>query len=173
VENQEYIIQGRALPFETADVVILGFKSALGGNYTIALNSFDGLFENDNQDIYLKDNLTTTLTNLKTNSYSFASTAGVFNNRFEIVYENLLSVENPYSMSNSIVVYKQNQEVVIHSGSINISKVQLYDIRGRLLLEKDHIRTSELRINAGTTNQVLIAKITTANGDMVTRRIVN
>ena len=173
VENQEYIIQGRALPFETADVVRLGFKSELGGNYTIALNSFDGLFETENQNIYLQDNLTATRTNLNTGSYSFSSVAGVYNDRFEIVYESLLGVENPAAASNSVVVYKQNQEIVANSGTVLMSKVQLYDVRGRLLLEKDNLKTSEIRINAGTINQVLIAKITTANNEIITRKIVN
>jgi hypothetical protein len=173
VDNQEYIIQGRALPFETTDAITLGFKSELGGNYTIALNSFDGLFETDNQDIYLKDNLTTALTNLKTNSYSFASTAGVFNNRFEIVYENLLSVETPIEIADKIIVYKQNQEVVINSGTVIMNKVQFYDVRGRLLIEKDQLQTTEFRINAGEANQVLILKITIKDGEIVTKRILN
>ena len=173
VENQEYIIQGRALPFETTDVVTLGFKSELGGNYTIALNSFDGLFETDNQDIYLKDNLTTTLTNLKIGAYNFVSAAGVFNNRFEIVYENLLGVENPVETVNKVIVYKQNQEVVVNSGTIPMSKVQLYDIRGRLFVEKTNVNSSEVRINTGSANQVLIVKITSSTNEIFTKKVVN
>jgi hypothetical protein len=172
VDNQEYIIQGRALPFETTDVVTLGFKSELGGNYTIALNSFDGLFETSNQDIILKDNLASTLTNLKVGSYNFTTDAGVFNNRFEIVYEGLLGLESPASLGSDIVVFKQNQDIVVSSSAL-ISKVQLYDIRGRLLLEKNHVHAQELHVNAGTTNQVLIVRITTEDQGITTRKIVN
>jgi len=173
VDNQEYIIQGRALPFETSDTVTLGFKSELGGNYTIALNNFDGLFDTQNQDIYLKDNLTNTRTNLKSAPYLFTTVAGVFNDRFELEYENFLGVELPTETSNNIVVYKQNQEVVINSGLINMSKVQLYDIRGRLLLEKHNLSGSEVRMNVGNTNQVLIVRITTATGEIVTKKMVH
>ena len=172
VDNQEYVIQGRALPFETTDTVILGFKSELGGNYTIALNNFDGLFDTQSQDIYLKDNLTNTRTNLKVAPYLFTTEAGVFNDRFEVVYENFLGVEQPDS-GNNIVVYKQNQEVVINSGAINMSTVQLYDIRGRLLVEKNNLSGSEVRMNVGNINQVLIVKITTSTGEIVTKKIVN
>ena len=172
VDNQEYVIQGRALPFETLDVVTLGFKSELGGNYTIALNNFDGLFDTQNQDIYLKDNLTNTRTNLKLAPYLFTTVAGVFNDRFEVVYENFLGVELPKDSGNNIVVYKQNQEVFINSGSINMSKVQLYDIRGRLLVEKNNLSGNEVRMNGGNTNQVLIVKITTTTGEIVTKKIV-
>ncbi len=173
VDNQEYVIQGRALPFETTDTVTLGFKSELGGNYTIALNNFDGLFDTQNQDIYLKDNLTNTRTNLKVAPYLFTTVAGVFNDRFEVVYENFLGVEQPKDSGNNIVVYKQNQEVVINSGSINMSKVQLYDIRGRLMVEKDNLFGSEVRMHVGKTNQVLIVKITTSTGEIVTKKIVH
>lgn len=173
VDNQEYVIQGRALPFETTDTVTLGFKSELGGNYTIALNNFDGLFDTQNQDIYLKDNLTSTRTNLKVAPYQFTTVAGVFNDRFEVVYENFLGVELPEDSGNNIVAYKQNQEVVINSGSINMSTVQLYDIRGRLLVEKNNLSGNEVRMHVGNTNQVLIVKITTSTGDIVTKKIVH
>lgn len=172
VNNQEYVIQGRALPFEVTDIVSLGFKSELGGNYTIALNNSDGLFDTQNQAIYLKDNLTNTLTNLKTTPYLFTTAAGVFNDRFEVVYENFLGVELPANTNNTIVVYRQNQEVIISSGSNNMSKVQLYDIRGRLLLEKNNLSAVEVRMNSGETNQVLIVKITMASGETVTKKVV-
>ena len=173
VENQEYVIQGRALPFDSTDSVALGFKSELGGNYTITLNNFDGLFDTQNQDIYLKDNLTSTLTNLRAAPYQFTTVAGVFNDRFEVVYDNFLGVELPEDSGNNIVVYKQNQEVVINSGAINMSTVQLYDIRGRLLVEKNNLTGSEVRVNVGNINQVLIVKITTNTGEIVTKKIVN
>lgn len=173
VNNQEYVIQGRALPFGTTDVVALGFKSELGGNYTITLNNFDGLFDTQNQDIYLKDNLTNTHTNLKLGPYSFTSTAGVFNNRFEVVYENMLGVELPEAAASTVVIYKQNQEVLINSGIDKMSKVQLYDVRGRLLIEKGSLSTSEVRMPISNSNQVLIARITMSDGEIVTKRMVN
>lgn len=174
IENQDYIIQGRALPFEATDVVALGFKSELAGTYTIALNSFDGtIFETQNQAIYLKDNLTNTTQDLRAGAYTFATEPGVFNNRFEVRYENLLSVENPSLSGNTVAVYKQNQEVVVNAGNIKLSKVQIYDIRGRLLTEKNNINNSEVRLNAGVSNQVILVKITSANNEVVTKKVVN
>jgi hypothetical protein len=173
VDSQEYIIQGRALPFETTDVVALGFKSELAGSYTIALNNFDGLFQTDNQDIYLKDNLTNTTQNLKAGSYTFTTESGVFNNRFEVRYVNLLSVDNPVLEANTVAVYKQNQEIVVNAGKTTLSKVQVYDIRGRLLVEKTNINAGEVRLNAGTVNQVVLVKITSATNEVVTKKVIN
>lgn len=174
IDNQDYVIQGRALPFEATDVVALGFKSELAGSYTIALNSFDGtIFESQNQAIYLKDNLTNTIQDLRAAPYNFATEPGVFNNRFEVRYENLLSVGNPSLTTNTVAVYKQNQEIVVNAGNIKLSTVQIYDIRGRLLVEKSNIDGSEVRLNAGTSNQVILVKITSVNNEVVTKKVVN
>ena len=174
VDGQEYVIQGRALPFDAADVVSLGFKSELVGSYTIALNNFDGaIFDNVNQPIYLYDNLTNTEQNLRAASYTFASEPGVFNNRFEVRYESLLSTENPALSYSTVAVYKQNQDIVVNAGNVRLSKVQIYDIRGRLLTEKNNINGSEVRLYAGASNQVVLVKITSVNNEVVTKKVVN
>jgi hypothetical protein len=174
VDNQEYVIQGRALPFLSTDVVALGFKSELAGTYAISLNNFDGLiFETNNQAIYLKDNLTNTIQDLRAGSYTFDTEAGVFNSRFEVSYESLLAIENPSLSSNTLAVYKQNQEIVVNAGKTNLSKVEVYDILGRLLVEKHNINGSEVRLNAASTNQVILVKVTSAANEVVTKRIIN
>ncbi|MBL0014155.1 MAG: T9SS sorting signal type C domain-containing protein [Flavobacterium sp.] len=174
IAGQDYIIQGRALPFEATDVVALGFKSELAGNFNIAINNFDGaIFDTNNQAIYLKDNLTNTVHDLRAGSYNFTTEAGVFNNRFEVRYDNFLSADNPSLTANTVAVYKQSQEIVVNAGSIKLSKVQIYDIRGRLLVEKNNIDGSEVRLNAGTTNQVVLVKVTSVNNEVVTKKVVN
>jgi hypothetical protein len=174
VDNQEYVIQARALPFLSTDVVALGFKSELAGTYTISLNNFDGLiFETNNQAIYLKDNMTNTIQDLRAGSYTFDTEAGVFNSRFEVSYESLLATENTSLSSNTLAVYKQNQEIVVNAGKTNLSKVEVYDILGRLLVEKHNINGSEVRLNAASTNQVILVKVTSAANEVVTKRIIN
>ena len=174
IDGQNYVIQGRALPFELTDVVALGFKSELAGNFTIALNNFDGtIFDTNNQAIYLKDNLTNTVHDLRAGSYNFTTEAGVFNNRFEVQYDNFLSAENPYLTADLVAVYKQNQEIVVNAGNIKLSKVQIYDVRGRLLIEKNNIDGSEVRLNAGASNQVVLVKVISANNEVITKKVVN
>lgn len=173
IDNQEYVIQGRSVPFDTSDVVPLAFKSELGGNYTIALNSFDGLFDTESQDIYIKDNLTNTIQNMKTGSYSFTSAPGVFNDRFEVVYENLLSVQPNQFTANQVVAYTQNNQLVINSGSVKMDRVEIYDIRGRLLVNTSDINASEIKMNIGSTHQVLVVKITSNDRQTVTKKVMN
>ncbi|MFD0984269.1 T9SS sorting signal type C domain-containing protein [Flavobacterium myungsuense] len=173
IDGQEYTIQGRALPFDGSDTVLLGFKAKTAENYTITLSNFDGLFSS-NQSVFIKDNNSNTIHDLKSGPYTFASEAGTFNTRFEIVYQNnSLSTQTPSFNEKSIVVYKQNQEVVVNSGSVQMSNVAIYDIRGRLLIAKDKINASEVKLYTGTTKQVLIVKITSDTNEIVTKKIIN
>jgi len=173
INNEEYTIQGRALPFVNSDVVPLGFKSELPGSYTISINNMEGLFANGNQTIYLKDNLTNTLHNLSAGPYDFATEAGVFNSRFEIVYENLLATQNPTVTQNNVVVYKDHQQIAVTAANTKIAKVQVYDISGRLLVTKFCDNATEVRFPAGMANQVLLVNVTTASGVVVTKKIIN
>ncbi len=171
LDDSEYIIQGRA-PFTTSDEVILNFKTLTAGNYTIALDHVDGLFEG-NQDIFLRDNLSGITHDLKNSAYTFATEAGSFNARFEIVYFNALSVDNHIFVSNNVVLYKKENNVVINSGMTTLDNVEVYDIRGRLLAVAKSINSNEVSINVGETNQVLIVKITSIDGITITKKTIN
>ena len=171
LDNAEYIIQGRA-PFVSSDVVGLNFKTATGGNYTIAIDQVDGLFLGS-QDIFLRDNLNGVLHNLKGSAYTFATEAGSFNTRFDIVYANPLSVDNPVFDANSVILYKKENSIVVNSGIATLDYVEVFDIRGRLLAVANKINSNEVSINVGETNQVLIVKITSTDGMKVTKKTIN
>ena len=176
VENQEYAIQGRALPFENTDVVPMAFKSATAGNHTIAINHVDGLFDATSQAIYIQDNFTNVVHNLAT-PYTFATIAGVFNSRFQIVYQptGTLATTSSTLNDNNVIVYKQDENVVINTGTIEMANVKIFDIRGRLLIEKSNINASNIKLNSGigSTNQVFVVKITSVTNEVVTKKIIN
>jgi len=172
VNNEEFSIQGRTLPFDINDVVPLGFKSELAGSYTITLDHFDGLFDDVEINIFLKDNLTNSVQNLNEGSYTFATEAGVFNNRFEIVYINPLAVNQNVFEANDVVIYKQNQELVINSSSVLMSDIKIFDVQGRLILNKKDINSSETRINLAPKNQVLLVQITSNEYGTVTKKVI-
>lgn len=105
IQNEEFVIQGRALPFDGTDVVPLSFKTTTPGNFTIAIDHVDGLFL-DAQDIILKDNNSGAETNLKTGAYTFSALAGVDNSRFSLKYQKTLGINSLIFDENSVVVYK-------------------------------------------------------------------
>jgi len=171
INDEEYTIQGRALPFATTDTVPLGFKTNAAGDYTIAIDQVDGLFSTE-QAIYLKDNLLNTVVDLSAGSYSFASAIGTFNSRFEVMYQNTLAVTNPTFTANSVITYCVNGEISINSGSTIMERVRVYDLQGRLLVEKKQINASETKLSTMATNQVLLVEITAANGSKITKKII-
>lgn len=171
INSEEYTIQGRALPFSTTDNVLLGFKTNVAGNYTISIDHVDGFFSTG-QVIFLKDNLLNTVNDLSAGSYSFASAVGTFNSRFEIVYQRVLGVNNPEFTSNNVVVFNDKGDIRINSGSAVMEQVRIYDLQGRLLVDKKQINTTETKITTTAVNQVLLIEITALNGHKVTKKII-
>ena len=173
LDNRNFIIQSRTLPFDLADVTPLTFTVNADGNYTLAIDHFDGLFMTVPQHIYVRDNVTNTLTNLSTGNYTFATTAGTFNNRFEIVYQTALNTAPASFNQNSVVVYKNNNDIAVNTGKALIKTIQVYDMRGSLLFSKTNINAAEFQFNIGATNQVVLVKTILEEGQVVTKKIVN
>ena len=162
-------IQGKALPFLQSDVVPLGYSTTLNGGFSVKLSNYDTFF--NTQNIYLKDKVLNVIHDLKLSDYSFTTTAGTFNDRFEIVYQNPLHTTD--FNDTSVVVFKANNLLNIKATNKVITKVALYDIRGRLILSKNNINTSEIALDSGTVNQVLLVQITTDDGILVTKKYIN
>jgi hypothetical protein len=172
LDNEDYAIQGRALPFDASDIVPLGFRAAIAGDYVFSIDHAIGLFSAD-QPIYIKDNLMNVMHNLKESNYTFASGAGTFNNRFELVYQETLATTQPQLNASGFIVYKQNHDVVINSGKTVMAKIAIYDIRGRLLVERTNVNATEIKIPTDMTNQVLVIKITSDQNETITKKVVN
>ncbi|HEX9979606.1 MAG TPA: GEVED domain-containing protein [Flavobacterium sp.] len=165
-------IQGRALPFVVNDEVPIGYKSA-AGNFEIALSNFDGLFLN--QDIFLEDKLLNVIHNLKAGNYSFTTLAGTFNDRFVLRFTDggALGTDANVFNENSVVVYKNETGIHINTSNTMMSGVKIFDIRGRLILDRKDINSNEAVINGlRVEQQVLVIQITSEDKRTVTRKIV-
>jgi len=172
LSSEEYVIQGRALPFEASDVVPLLFRTNTAGDFTVSLSDFDGLFEGD-QLIYLRDNLTGLIHDLKSGEYTFSTEIGVFDARFEIIYENdTLGIENP-ELINSLMVATGNQQIELKSTYELIQKIQIYDVLGRRLFQHDAIQNQSFVISGLLPqNQALFIKVEMNNGQTITKKII-
>ena len=172
LNNEEYTILGKSLPFNTADVIPLSYKVTDAGDHTITIDHVDGLFTDVSQPIYLKDDLTTTIHDLNTGAYTFASVAGTFNDRFEIIFALPLGIDDPTFTANNVIVYNQNNEFVVNSGNIIMSSIKVFDIRGRLLQERKGINANQTTFNGGLANEVLLVQITSVDGITVTKKVI-
>jgi subtilisin-like proprotein convertase family protein len=170
--TEEYVIQGKALPFETTDVVPLVFRTNVSGNFTVSLSAVDGLFEGD-QTIFLRDNLTGNVSDLKLGEYSYFTETGIFSNRFEIIYQNSTLSLTENSAENALLVATGKQEIVLKSTIDLIESVLVFDVVGRTLLEIKNIKDQNFTISELTSKQqTLLLKITLNNGKVVTKKIV-
>ena len=71
------------------------------------------------------------------------------------------------------MIYKNEvNEFVINSGNVIMASVKVFDIRGRLLLERKNINASQTTMNVGMTNEVLLVQITSEDGVVVTKKVV-
>ncbi len=174
IENQEFVIQAKGLPFDDNDIVPLIFKTNVNGMYSISIDHVDGLFL-DKQNIFLKDNLLGLTQNIKENPYVFASSIGTFDKRFEMVYKNndRLSIENANINVNAVLVFQKDKSIYINSSDMEMKNIIIYDILGRKILEKLNINKTSIKINMKANQQVLVLKITNQNNQIVTKKIVH
>lgn len=171
IDSNPYTIQGRSLPFHPSDIVSLRFKATNAGSYTLTIDHVDGLFS-ASQDIFVKDNLTNSIHDLRASSYNFVSDPGTFDTRFEIVFQNALALNPSLFIVGNVIIHKQNQELLINTGAIKMSRVKVFDISGRLLVEKSNIENNETSFFVGEKNQVVLVQITSLNNETITKVVL-
>jgi hypothetical protein len=166
-------IQGKGLPFNDQDQVLLGYKVAAAGNYEIALSNFDGIFENQN--VYLEDKLLHVIHNLKESNYLFTTNEGTFDTRFVLRYTDGTTLNNNTNLftDTSIVVYKNNQDIHINTGMLPMDEVAIYDVRGSLIYTKKGINATDFTIsNLASSQQMILIQIKSLDGTVVTKKLI-
>ncbi len=172
INNEEYTIQGRA-SFDVSDVVDLNFKTDVAGNFTIALDHFDGLFASG-QNVYLVDRNTGTETDLKLSSYTFATTVGTDNDRFSLQFQKTLKVGAQAFDENSLVVYRKKEILYIQSNTVAINSVKVFDILGRQIAEQKNLNTNTITFkDLKSKHSALFVTISSKDNKRVTKKVIN
>ncbi|BCY27617.1 hypothetical protein KK2020170_04850 [Flavobacterium okayamense] len=171
-DNKKYVIQGRSENFVDSDEVALSFTVNQDGDYRISLDSFDGLFVN--QDIFIWDKILNIRFNIKQADYIFNATAGTYNDRFSVVYTNnsVLSSDNIDLENNLKVFIDGTNQIQIQNMKIELSKVEIFDISGRQLFTQNEINANQFSIANTFGNQVLLVRVANENGSVFTKKIL-
>ncbi|MBK8600714.1 MAG: hypothetical protein IPN80_09360 [Flavobacterium sp.] len=143
MHDKDLVIQGRPTPFSEYDSVPLGYTSTLQEPFSLRIDHFDGLFQN--QEIYLEDKELHVIHNLKKSPYNFRSGIGTFNRRFVLRFIDIdgeARVSTEY-LETSVTAIIEQRNLVIEA-SHNIAAVDIYDISGKLLSAKASIEMSHL-----------------------------
>jgi len=171
-KTSKLVIQGRGLPFDQNDLVPIGYRSSIAGDFTIGIDQADGLLAS--QKVYLEDKLTNSIHELTSKEYTFTTAKGTFNDRFVVKYTNkTLGTGDFEATANDLEVVVKNKNITIISEKENIDKVFIYDISGKQLYQKNKIGNVQLIIqNLGIPNQVLLIKVILENGYETTKKII-
>lgn len=173
IDGDSYVIQGRALPFETTDEVSLGLKCTVAGTYSIKLTDMDGTFLT-NQDVFIRDNLTGIDTNIKMGPYLFSSEVGIFNNRFKIVYTQALGIPSTTFTENSVIVYENSNVLHISTKGIVMKDLLVFDLLGRLIYKLNNINDTKVILKELVkTKQVKLVKIISNENHSITIKVIN
>ncbi|MFH6996227.1 T9SS sorting signal type C domain-containing protein, partial [Flavobacterium sp. FlaQc-48] len=170
--TEKFVIQGRALPFTDTDIVPLGYRTTVEGDYTISIDEVDDNM--NNQAIYIEDKTTGALHDLRTGNYTFKTTIGTFTDRLVLRYTaKTLGTGDFENQEDGILVSVKNKVINLVCSKENIKEVTIYDITGKLIYTKKKVGSTELQIqNLPSANQVLLVKITLENDFTTTRKII-
>lgn len=174
-EAKNLTIQGRVLPFDINDAIPLGYSSTIKGVFSIAIDQVDGLLVS--QDIFIEDKSTNIIQNLKQGAYNFSTEVGTFKNRFVLRYVNTsktLRTGTFKVIENTVLVSSTNKQIKINSSKELINKVEVFDLLGKLIYKKNDVNSNEFVItNLAIDHQIVLVKIVSQNGTIVTKKIVN
>jgi hypothetical protein len=171
-ETKKLTIQGRALPFENTDLVPLGYKTTVAGDFTIGIDHGDGFFAK--QEIYLEDKTTGKTINLRNENYTFSTLVGTFTDRFVLRYTGkTLGTDDLENLENSVLVSLKNKTISITCSKETIKDVTIFNVGAQLVYSKNKVNSSELQItNLHSSDQVLLVKVTLENGSTVTKKVI-
>lgn len=170
IGNTRYGIQARPA-FSTIDIVPMGLKVVSSGTHTISLDHADGIFQ-EGQDIYLKDNLMGIVTNLKLSPYTFTSTPGDFDNRFQLQFVNALPQSRINAVLDVVAYVDGNHIMNLDAGASTMESVRIFDIRGRMVYSRSKIASAKTRLDdLRAEHQMLLVQVTMEDGQVITRKV--
>ena len=170
LEDDVYAIQGFG-PFNPSTEVSLGVYAAKAAMHTISIHKMEGVLVDE--DIYLLDNELNIVHDLRQGDYEFEIIdAGNYKDRFTLKFNSGVLSTDDVVLNNSFIVYNQDGTLKIKAG-VEISKLKVYDVMGRLLIESEPKSTAfevpAQNIKAGT---VLILNATMKDGSSISKKAI-
>jgi hypothetical protein len=170
ISNNKYAIQSRG-NFDNTDVVKLNLNIDTAGNYTISKDNTEGIFSST-QDFFLKDNLVGVTHNIKQSPYNFVAIAGETANRFELVYQSVLSNNDNQFNAENVIVFENNKLLNI-SATQDLKAIKIFDLQGRNIFEAKDINSKSIVLTGfRPQQQVLMVQITSLDNRVVTKKVV-
>lgn len=172
--GHKLVIQARPESLlDNNETVPLILSSKEADDFYITVDMFEGKFKN--KDIYLRDKKLGVDHEFSTGKYHFSTESGVYEDRFEIVYKDKpkASVEEAANAGEPLKIAVADHVISISKAGQKITNVEFTNILGKRIKTKSFdsldVATVSDIIKA---NQVLIVKVTYADGTTETKKIV-
>lgn len=163
-------IQGLPYPLPVQTVVPIGYRSSLSGLFKFELTEKVGQIDQGVW-VWLHDLQTGNYHNLSQSSYEFSSVSGQFDDRFLLLFTQVLSAPD-FATSFGLSVFPEGGILHIKS-TAPIREVKVYDVQGRILYQRFIL--SEMRHGLeklAKTNSVLLVEVTTDSGAKVVQKVI-
>ena len=173
LDNNKMVIQGRAMPFNNQDQVVLGVQIPESGIYHLGLDQLEGaLFLDEETPIILEDVFTGTFHDLRESPYSFSVQTGTYNDRFVLRYDaNLLNLEGVVSHNTYAFIKEKTLKV---KSKIQINELKVYDINGQSIMQiKTSGSTNAIETDFNFSRGTYIAVITLEGNTSISTKLIN
>lgn len=163
-------------PITEDKIVNLLFQAS--GSYTFRIK----LTETENmegQDIHIRDNFTGAYFDLKTGeSFEFTSDAGVFSNRFEILFKTQSETlsQTDYDLEGLDVYYSMNTNnlVILNANNVKLKRIDMFNVSGQSIYSNTSLNnTSADKFQlSNISTGIYIVRLTTDDNRLLTKKIM-
>lgn len=170
--NQRLAIDARPA-FVDTDVVPLGFTTTSpisSTNFQLSIVEKEGVFQNDNVDVFIHDKLNNVYHNFDNGVFNFIASQSELLNRFDIVYQSS-TLNNPDFDEVNVAVSLSESNLLLSSKEV-IDVAYIFDVTGRLISK---IKVNDLKYsgNFNHAQGVYIVRVELSNGQSVSNKVIN
>jgi len=174
LNGQQYVIQAFApiTPDKELDLVLHA-----SGDYTYTLISTEISYIPEDQDLFLRDNLTGEFYDLRDkDGYQFTSKAGTFMNRFQVIFQDPALSNEDFTEDKTVIYVNQNEgKLYVRDLFEKVAQLSLINMLGQtaVLYTGINNQTLENGINISDLNTgVYIVRIKTDNKISIDKKVI-
>lgn len=170
--NQRLAIDARPA-FVDTDIVPLGFTTSSpisSTNFQISIVEKEGVFQNDDVDVFIHDKLNNVYHNFDNGVFNFTASQSELLNRFDIVYQSS-TLNNPDFDGLNVIVSLSESQLLLSSKEV-IDVAYIFDVTGRLI-NKIKVNDFEYSGNFNHAQGVYIVRVELSNGQSVSNKVIN
>ncbi len=172
LDNKAYIIS--IIQFDENKRIPVGFRSTI--NSTAQMTVANMINFSEASEVYLYDKLTQIYHDILNQEYEFPLQIGTVNDRYEITFTNQLLAVDDTIKDNLIIVQNNSNQLLSISNQnlLDIKSVKLYDILGKLVLDKVNLgtETNYEFSTASFSEGVYVVKLETTDNKSVGQKII-